>query len=362
MPISRPRWNLGLCFGAALAAWAVGAKTTANAAGSAYPAVSALVAAQAADAAQPSLAAVAAKSGLPYLRGSDIWWDSRGIPTSAVPGVDAPAIRTASILIFRPQGDTLSWEQFTALYVEQGLLPRAPKADLTVSSAPQGNLADVTVVANAEETNVYTTQSAGELLLLGQIRNLRSRNQLAYAVRLSGKLTNAEAVVQVRKLVDALAAEAKNLRTRLLAPPGAVPAAPEATLRGAYLGQLMRSIEQSLLLSPRVKSMTRAILAQATAVTVSSWRTRSVVSDAAFFQYYTQQAEKLGWGAPVMKDETQPGRPAMLFQRPNNQGVVMVRAQPAPLVGPSGPVPRRTTILFRLEVEGAINAGAFSGG
>lgn len=361
MRTSRRRWNVGLCIGAALAAWAGGAKSV-NAYAPGIPAVSALLGAQATDAAPASLAVVAAKSGLPYLRGSDVWWDSQGVPTSAVPGVDASAIRTASILIFRPQGDGLAWEQFTAMYVEHGLLPQAPKAELTVSSAPQGNIADGSVVANAEETNVYTTRSAGELLILGQIRNLRSRNQLAYAVRLSGKLTNAEAVVHVRKLVDALAAEAKNLRTRLLAPPGSVPAAPEATLRGAYLGQLLRSIDQSPLLSTRVKSMTRAILAHATAVTVTSWRTRTVVSDAAFFQYYAQQAEKLGWGAPVMKDETQPGRPALLFQRPNNQGVVMVRAQPAPLVGPGGVVLRPTTVVFRLEVEGMINAGAFSGG
>jgi hypothetical protein len=298
-------------------------------------------------------------SRLPHTPGADIWVDSEGMPDArAVPpvaGVQAGVIRRVQILVFRPSGDKLTWDQLTSLYAEEGILPRAAKAEPTsLFSVPRAQGQPLDPNAVAEETNVYRTRVPGELAVMGLSRNLRTQQQFVYVAVLSGKIDNIQAVIYAKSMVNELMVQALARRAGPPVPPGAVPAGQAVRMEGMQLRQLLQAIEQNPGIGPQVKKIGREVLPQATAVTYTSWRTPAPLSDSAFFDFYAREAVKLGWGPPVTKDETQPGRPTMLFQKANGQGVVMVRAQAAP-PGPVGQVSRPTTLIYVLDIEGKID-------
>lgn len=304
---------------------------------------------------------LAPKSRLPYPADADVWVDAQGQPRVTVPGVEPGLIRGVAVLVYRPRGDSLTWGAQLELCARQGLLSAGGRPEFSVNSAPPASEESPDPNANAEETNAFRAADGG-YVVLGQIRNLRTRHQLAYVVLLSGKLNGVQAVAQARSVVDELAGTAKLLRLGPPVPPGSTAAGPSLRLEGDRVRQLLQGIELSARSTPRVKAMARAVLPQATAVTLSTWRTAAALSDQAFFAFYLQQAVRLGWGPPIGQDESVPGRPTLLFQRPNGDGVMMVRAQPAPpgTLGPGGATNRLTTTLYVLMMEGKINAASLS--
>ncbi len=303
----------------------------------------------------PARAAVtvsaAPKSSLPLPPQADVWWDAQGTPTATAPGVQLGAVESLRVVIFRPKGDNLTWAQFTQLYVDGGILQPAAKVEFSALSVPRNEVLAPGAVLNAKETNVYRTRAEGEFLVLGLIRNLRSNNQLAYAVVLKGAgLDNPQALVQAQSLVEVLAEKARVDRMRLAPPPGARPVEAEMVLTGPQIGQLNQSIQRSPLVSLRVKEMAQQVIPRARLIRLGTWQTPAPMPDEAFFNYFTQQAQARGWDAPSVKDATAPGRPTLLFNRPDRAGVVMVRAQQTPLTTGRRPA----TVVFILEIEGTV--------
>jgi hypothetical protein len=195
--------------------------------------------------------------------------------------------------------------------------------------------------------------------VLGLISQVHKRQQRAFAVVLRGKLSPAQAGLQARLIVDELLEKAEAERLAPPVPPGAQPAAAQIQYDRAGLAQMRQAIEQQAGVSPRVKQMARVVMSQATRLNYSVWRTSAPLSDQAFIQYYVEETGRLGWGPPISKDETQPGRPTLLFQKPNNAGVVLIRAQPAPAAArPNGPLLPPSTFIYVLDMEGTINVAS----
>jgi hypothetical protein len=296
----------------------------------------------------------ASVSQLAYPAGAEIWADARGEPNLVVTGATPGFVQRARVVVCRPKSDALKWPEFIQLYVRQGLLPASPDEPLATVFPPKGNATDPN--ANEEETHVFRMQTPGEYLVLGLIRNLATQHQLGYTVVLSGRLDPAQALIQGRSIATELAMKA---RMRLLVPPNAAAAEPEYTLRGATLQGALPAILRDPTVPQRVKEMAKVVIPQATSIIRSAWRTAAPMSDQEFFDFYTRQAERLDWGAPLLKDETQPGRPTLLFQRPGDQGVVMVRAQATPLT--VSVVTQPSTTLYILVMQGKINASGLRG-
>jgi hypothetical protein len=196
-----------------------------------------------------------------------------------------------------------------------------------------------------------------ELLVLGIQKNAKTGQQQVSAVLFSGRLDRNEALGQAQALITELTVRAAAARDSVPVPTGSVPAARETRFSGAQLQAMLGGILQDPSVSTRVKEMARVVLPQATSLRFSVWRTRDYLPDAAFFDFYTQQGARLGWGQPLTRDQTQPEHPALLFQRPNNEGVVMVRAQPAAQVRPGT---MRTSHIFVLVIEGKIDASSLA--
>jgi hypothetical protein len=260
-----------------------------------------------------------------------------------VPGT----LASSSFLVFRPKGDNLKIEELAGIYAFSGYIVEGSVPLFKASSVPS---AEITTVLNAKETFVYKTRTGGRWLVLGLIRNLRSQHQLASAVILNGTLDSLQAVAESNRLVELYAGEAQRRRQAPPMPAGTVPAGPTARWEGAKLAQLLQAINRDPAVSARVKEMATSVIPQATSINYSTWKTAAPLSDQAFVDFYTQQGLKLGWGAPVSTDQTQPGRPTLLFQRANKEGYVMLRAQPTP-AGPVGTVTRPSTTIIALDVE-----------
>lgn len=301
--------------------------------------------------------ALAQTSRLPYPTGADRWVDavSAGTVSVNVPGAGVAMIRKQAVMVFRPAGDRMRWEDLEGMYSAAGILPPGAAPKLSLLKLPEGE--PPAGSGNAFEDRVYRTRIPGEHVALGLIRNLRTQNLLVYAVVLSSKLNDAQALLYARSTVESLAEEARQQRLKLPPPAGAAPVAGVIRLQGAQLRQLQQSLVADPTVSPAVKRMAEVVLPQATAVTRSVWRTRAPLADREFFTHYTAQARARGWSAPLSRDESEPGRPTLLFQRPYNSGVVLVRAQPT--TGAQALVQPSTTI-FQFEMEGTINVSALA--
>jgi hypothetical protein len=274
--------------------------------------------------------------------------DAKGVPTPSIAGQAPGVVRRYAVNVFRASGDNLKWDDLLSLYAAQGVL--APGSPLLLSSVVNPNVTVASGAGNAKDLRVYKPRAGGDALVLGLIRNLRTRRQLAFGVLLSGTFDNTQALLYGAGLAEGLAEDARKQRMRPPVPQGAVPLAASQRLTiAAQLQQLQTSILQSPAISERVKQMARAVLPGATSITLYAYRTNGPMTDAAFAEFYNREAARLGWGAPVSQDETQPGFPALLFQRSTGDGMMMVRAQPAAArVG--GPNP--STAIYLLMVEG----------
>lgn len=293
------------------------------------------------------------KSRLPYPADAEIWADATGTPLNAPPGVPVGAVKRVSILVFRPRGDVLPWNRFVQIYVADGKLEPNPELKLGLTPLPKVQPA-ATAPQNLEETNVYETRMGKGILVLGIIRNTRTRHLLAYSVLVNGTLNNAQALVQARSMVTELAENARRIRLSVPRPTNSVAAAPTWRIDGNRLRQLVQSIEKDANLSPRVREIARVVMPQATAIEHSTFRTPRAISDSSFIDFYTQQTARQGWGQPIIRDTTQIGRPALLFQRPYDGAVILVRAQPTTLTAP-GMLGRPTTMIHILVMEGKID-------
>ena len=303
--------------------------------------------------AQFSAAASAApKSALPLPMGAELWVDQAGRPTDTIAGVPTGAIERMRVLAFRPK-TAMNVEQFAALCVAQGLLPGGQPAVLNSSEPPKGE------AQNQEDVYTFPTGQADQWLVLGFIRNLRTQNQLAYAVMVDGQVTAPQALAQSRALLTVLAENARQQRITPTPPAGATSSDASRRFVGPALGQMLQGIRRDPLVNPQVKAMAGAVIPQASSVTLHKWRTVAPLGDEAFFDFYTGQASRMGWGLPISRDARQPGRPTLLFQLPDGAGVVMVRAQATPIVGP-GAAPRPATILYVLVIEGRIDVSALT--
>lgn len=289
----------------------------------------------------------AATSQLPYPASADLWVDAGGKPAAgAVRGISS-----LGVVLFRPSGDLMSWPAVQGLYQSAKLLQMGAAPLFRAVTHPESEAAAADPDANSEETRVFRGAAPRTVMVLGTIRNLASQHLLVYAVRLSGEIAPVEAVKQARSLVTELGLQAKLKRFGPPRPAGAVADAPELRLRGPQITQLLVTIRESRFASDRIKKMAAAILPRATSVTLTRWRTPDALSDAAFFRFYEEQAERLGWGAPVVRDETIATRPSMIFQLPGASGVAMIRAQP---VEPALGVPL-AKIIHVLMIDGAID-------
>jgi hypothetical protein len=294
---------------------------------------------------------VAPTSQLPYPKGAEWWADAQGTPTAMPPGMQMTDVQRVQALVYRAKGDALTWEQVTGMYVEQGILP--PKPAFVLQSLLNPRSLPPIAEPVVEEVQVYITQMGGAFLVLGFYRYPSSKQLLGYSVLLSGKVSAAQALVQGRAIAEELIKSAWVKRLTPPVPPGAEAAAPVQRLEGRRLRDLLQAIQRNPNVSARVKEMARVVLPQATAVTFYQWRTQAPVSDRAFFEFYIGQADRMQWGPAVSRDETQPTRPTLLFQRPNNEGVIMVRAEPTTPV--LGQVNRASTTIFVLVMEGKID-------
>jgi hypothetical protein len=279
-----------------------------------------------------------------------VWVDGGGTfnrALSPLPGGAAGTLASSSFLIFRPKGDHLKLEELVAIYAAGGYLAEGSVPVFKASSVPGP---EQTTVLNAKETFVFKPRTGARWLVLGFIRNLRSQHQLASAVILNGTLDSLQAVAEANRLVELYAGEAQRRRQAPPMPAGTVPAGPTARWDGAKLTQLLQAITRDPAVSARVKEMSNSVIPQAASINYSTWKTATPLSDQAFVEFYTQQGLRLGWGAPVSTDQTVPSRPTLLFQRPNGEGYVMLRAQPSP-PGAIGTVTRPSTTIIVLDVE-----------
>lgn len=314
-----------------------------------------LAAATAPEPASPSQiadVALAPRSTLPYPLRAELWVDAEGAPTVTPPGVPIGAILRVRVVVFRPERDRLEQDTLVRLLVAAGRL--APNASPRLVAEPdRRSLAAV----NRESTQVYAGKLPNEMVVLGQVQNTATQHLLAYAVVVSGTLNAAQALVQARAVVAELAERARLTRLAVPRPSGSVPVSPTWRLEGARLRELARSIEQDVTLSPSVRSIARVLLPQSAAVEYSAWRTREPLTDQAFFDFYSQHTLRQGWGSPISRDATQPGRPSLLYQRPADGAVVLIRAStPAPIAA----LPRAGTTLTVLVMEGRINLQGLS--
>lgn len=294
--------------------------------------------------------ALGPNSRLPYPTGADVWVDGAGTfnrTLAALPGGNAGMLVSASFLVFRPKGDTLRIDALQSIYAAGGYLPLRTAPVFKAASVPTSETA---AVMNTKETFVYKTTATGRWLVLGLIRNLRSQHLLASAVVLNGSLDSLQAVAEANRLVELYAGEAQRRRQAPPVPAGTVPAGPTARWDGAKLGQLLQAIVRDASVSPRVKEMARTVIPQASSINYSTWKTPAPLSDQGFVDFYTQQGQSLGWGAPTSTDLTQPGRPTLLFQRPNGEGFVMIQAKPT-AAGAVGTAMRPSTTIFVLDLE-----------
>ena len=296
------------------------------------------------------VASLGPNSHLPYPTDADVWVDGTGTfnrSVGALPGGVTGTLGSSSFLVFRPKGDNLKIEEFAGIYAAGGYIADGSAPLFKASSVPT---AEMTTVLNAKETFVYKTRVGGKWLVLGLIRNLRSQHQLASAVILNGSLDTLQAVAEANRLVELYAGEAQRRRQAPPMPTGTVPAGPTARWEGPKLAQLLQAINRDPAVTPRVKEMAASVIPQAVSINYSTWKTPSPLSDQAFVEFYTQQGPKLGWGAPPSTDQTQPGRPTLLFQRANGEGYIMLRAQPSQ-PGPIGTVSRPSTTIIVLDME-----------
>jgi len=302
----------------------------------------------------------APKSKLPYTPEADLWVDAAGAFDIKLSGVPEDAVSKARVVIFQPKDDRLSWESYTALYVTAELLKPAPKPELTLSGDIPGVDEAAPGVVNAKESNVYLPAAEGDRLVLGFVRNQKSRNLLVYGVLLTGKADNTQALIYARKLVDVYAGKEGLRRAEMKKPPvpeGAVKVR-SAKIDGANLQQLAGSIQRDPNLSNRVKQMARVVIPQATGITLDTWNLPGSLSDGVLAAFYSREGVRRGWGPPITQDLSRPGQPTFLFERPDG-GMVMIRATYGTITTPLGPRPG--TIIVSLEIEGPIDPSALRG-
>ncbi len=287
---------------------------------------------------------------LPYPMDSELLVDRQPAMMPSIPGLPANAVRKCLIAAFRPR-QPISLDELARAYVAAQYLPNQPGVALEVSETAPANATTV------RQARVYRSVLPDEYVILGSIRETRSQAQILYGVVISGNIGRAEALVRAEPVVSGLISsyvlEERTRRLQIPIPGGSQPSSPMIRIEGLGLVQLAASIEQSTVVSPRVKEIARIVLPQASGVTHMAWQTPNRISDKGFFTFYLQQAEKLGWGQPVSQDQTRVGHPTLLFQRPANQGVVLVRAQPTPLV--TGKLNKPSTTLYILVIEGRID-------
>jgi hypothetical protein len=290
-------------------------------------------------------------SRLPYLEGADVWVDGAGTfnqVVAALPGGSPGMLVSASFIVFRPKDETLKPDQLASVYATNGYIAPSSQPVFKASSVPSD---DVASPGNAKETLVYKTRGSGKWLVIGLIRNVRTQHQLAFGVVLTGNLDSLQALSEANRLVELYAGEAQRRRQAPPMPTGTVPAGPTARWTGTKITELLSGIVRDPNVSDRVKEMARTVIPQATSINYTTWRTPSLMADQAFIDFYLQQGTKLGWGPPASTDETVPGRPTMLFQRPNNEGFLLIRAQPTSRNARVGTVARPSTTIIVLDVE-----------
>jgi hypothetical protein len=298
---------------------------------------------------------LAEKSRLPYPSGVDRWVDARSDDpvTINVPGAGATLIQRQAALIYRPQNDRASWDSLGVLYEKAGILNPKAAPKLTLMKMPEGEAPK----GNAFEDRIYETRTPGERLALGLIRNLQSQHLLVYQMTISSKMNDAQSLLYARSTVEGLAEEARVERMRLPGPPGSTSIGSVITLRGSQVRTLQNALTQDAAVSDEVKRMATVVLPQATSVSRTAYRTATHLSDKEFFDYYIAQARQRGYTAPISRDESHPGRPTLLFQRPYNSGVTLVRAQPTTNTIQGGLNP---TTVYIFEMDGAINVDALT--
>lgn len=306
---------------------------------------------------------LAPKSRLPYPAGAEIWVDAEGVPLAAVPGVELGAVKRVRVLIFRPAGDRVGVPELVPLFVAAEILPPNPRPVLSVLAG----LPPVPAAAAAarHDLHLYKTRNPSELLGLGLRRHLVPGPQpgpvVAYGVVLTGRVEPAGAAVQVQAIVDSLAAREAVARLAPPVPPGSVLTS-QVRVDGPRLPLLVRNIEGDPTVPVRMKEITRAVIPQARMVLLHTWRTPGPLSGKAVVDFYLEQAAQRGWGPPVSRDESVPGQPMLLFQRPNDEGVLMVRAVTTPLPAPGVPAApgapssrAAATMIVILEMPGRID-------
>jgi hypothetical protein len=287
---------------------------------------------------------LAASSRLPHPPRAEVWADAQGAPgfTSpgfAGPGIPAGPVQHVRVLVFQPAGSGTSGgvsgldrDALVAISVAAGLIPSEATPAFDVLSTPRmGAAAAAGARVHKEQTSVYKMASPNETLVMGIVSSAISSGPFAYLVVLHGRINNVQSVAYAREVVGHLVQ--RRLQPALPGPPpGAVPAGPTVRLQGGGIRQLQQTIEQNSMLSARVKVLAQNLLPNASAVTLSTWRLPSTVSDQALAAYYRQQALAAGWGAPVVEDLSVPRHPTLLFQPAGGataSGTVMIRAQPA---------------------------------
>jgi len=299
--------------------------------------------------------ALATNSRLPFPPDADRWVDAISTQPAivSVPGAGDVTIRKQAVLVYRPAGNAMRWEDLVEQHAAAGLLSPTAQPRLQLSKLPETE-ADA---GNAYEDRIYSTGVPGEHVTLGMVRNMRSQHLLVYSVLLHSKFDDASALLYSRATASRLGEQARRRRIATPVPPGAVAGGSVIRFQGVQLRQLQVSLTGDRTVSPTVRRMAEVIFPQATAVTRSVWRTAAPMTDRALIDYYVGEARRLGWGAPASTDETQPGKPTLLFQRPYGGGVVLLRAQPTPATTPGALVRPSTTIIV-LEVEGPVSLAA----
>lgn len=296
----------------------------------------------------------AKKSELFHPSDARIWADAAGAVVSTLPDVPRNTVLQVRALVFQPKGDNLTWSELTQMLALKGALRAGQKPVFSAAKLATGEAATADPEANTEETNVYAGRTPDEFVVLGFIRNQRTQHQIAYEVVLKGPISAVQATAQGRSLSTMLALTYKFNTSGPPRPQGAVPTGPSRSLAGQQLRLLLESIEKSPTLARGVKSTARVVIPQATKVELWNFRTLQPFSDALLVNFYMNEAVKLGWGTPISRDESQPNRPTLLFQRPNETGVVMVSAEPVPPVPGSG----SATLISILVIDGKINTGS----
>ncbi len=308
------------------------------------------------DGAPPLRPLTATQTRLPYPADAELWIDRTPAGVPVIPGLRTGAIRRMDVLAFRPKNDQMTLDQAAMLYSTLQVLSPAPRPVMELVNPPIPP-APAGAPQTSETVRVYRGMVPGQVVVLGSAQDLRTRALLIYLVQITGTVGNPEALLQAKTVVSGYMLEERGRRSQPPIPPGSAPVRPIVRFEGPRIQELAQSIERSATVSAQVKEIARVVLMQSSGVMYGAWQTSAPLTDQAFFDFYQTQTQKLGWGPAISRDETQPGHPTLLLQRPHNDGVVLVRAEPTarPVLGKSGG-PSTTVVV--LVIEGSINVSA----